>query len=149
MKSESEKAAVCAMFDAFCKEVLRNAVKDYKKKLRFVEKNEFVTADPEKYISADCSAEDHYASDHIYITYRGYDYPLDNDILRKGLERLPPSQLGVLLLTFWRGLKDAQIAEQFGVTTRTVRNRRSRALTNLRRWYKSADSGVDIPSEQS
>lgn len=140
MKSESEKAAACAMFDAFCKEVLRNAVKDYKKKLRHIEENEFVTPNPERYISADLGAEDQHVTDHIYIAYQGHAYPLDNETLHRALESLPPSQLGVLLLTFWTGLRDKQIAAQFGVTTRTVRNRRSRALANLRRWYTKTDT---------
>lgn len=110
MLSEQEKSALCALFDSYCRTILRNAIRNYTKQLARRDKHEFLTDDLEAFVGTDRLSHDDYKSDHLYVVYSGKRYPLNSDTLRRGLESLPPSQLGMLLLTFWRGLKDAEIA---------------------------------------
>lgn len=65
MNCESEQAAAGAMFDAFCKEVLRNTVFNYKRKIKRQSSREVITPDPEQYISARDAVFDVYETDHL------------------------------------------------------------------------------------
>lgn len=140
MRCENEHVADRAMFDAFCKEVLRNTVFNYKRKKKRQSEREFVTPDPEQYLVAADAVFDNYATDHLYISFDGRLYPLDNEILYNAMLTLPPHFLGVLLLKFWNGMKDASIAAYFNVTTRTVRSWRRRAINEMQRWYQESES---------
>lgn len=135
MKTESEKAAACAKFDAFCKEVLRNAMVDYLRKSKHKVLHEMLVADPENYLGTSERTEDIYSTDRLYIKCGGYSYALDNETLFQAMCSLPLHLLGGLLLKYWQNQKDAKIAKQYGVTTRTIRKWRSQAIFEIQRWY--------------
>ena len=148
LKCESEQAAAGAMFDAFCKEVLRNTVFNYKRKIKRQFKREIITPDPEQYIDAKDAIIDTYETDHLYIEYEGGVYPLDNETLYQSMLTLPQPLLGVLLLKFWLGMKDAKIAGHFEVTTRTIRSWRSNAIAEIQRWYQKKEVELDNTSRK-
>lgn len=52
MKNENGKAAACAIFDAFCKVVLRNAMIDYLRKGKYTIVHELIVAEPESHLGA-------------------------------------------------------------------------------------------------
>ena len=56
----------------------------------------------------------------------------DRDQLRRALAGLPRRQRAVLVLRFYEGLTDAEIAADLGCSTGTVRSHASRALAALR-----------------
>ena len=136
MICESEQAAACAMFDAFCKEVLRNTVFNYKKKMKRDLRRELITPEPEEFIKSNDAVVDSYATDHLYIFFDGRSYPMDDEKLYLSVLSLPRQYLGVLLMKYWDGLQDAEIADHFNVTARTVRNWRGRAIDEIKRWYE-------------
>lgn len=148
MKSESEKAAACAMFDAFCKEVLRNAIIDYLRKNKHIIVHELIVAEPEGYLGAMERTEDYYESDHLSIEYDKHSYTLDNDTLYRAMCSLPEHLLGGLLLKYWQNQKDMKIAKHFGVTTRTIRNWRSQAIFEIQRWYEVNQVETSYPSSK-
>jgi DNA-directed RNA polymerase specialized sigma24 family protein len=124
------------MFDAFCKEVLRNTVFNYKKKKKRDLSRELITPDPEEFIDAKDAAVDSYETDHLYINFDGRSYPMDNEKLYQSMLSLPRQFLGVLLLKYWDGMQNVKIAAYFNVTSRTVRNWRNRAIDKIKRWYE-------------
>ena len=148
MKSESEKAAACAMFDAFCKEVLRNAMIDYLRKAKYVIVHELTVSEPENYLGVMERTEDSYKSDHLSIDFEGNSYALDNDTLYKAMCSLPKQLLGGLLLKYWQNQKDIKIAKHFDVTTRTIRAWRSRAIFEIQRWYKEHHISTECHSSK-
>ena len=133
MNCESEQAAVGAMFDAFCKEVLRNTIFNYKRKIKRQSNRELITPDPEKYISARDAVFDVYETDHQRR------HPAQRYTFLDPMLTLPRNLLGVLLLKFWHGQKDAIIANHFGVSTRTIRQWRSLAIVEIRKWYQEKE----------
>jgi len=137
MKSESEKAAACAMFDAFCKEIIRNAMIDYLRKTKHIVVHELTVAEPENYLGMKERTEDDYAFDHLFIEFDGNTYALDNDTLYQAMSNLPRHLLGGLTLKYWQNQKDAKIAKYFGVTTRTIRSWRAQAICEIQRWYET------------
>jgi RNA polymerase sigma-70 factor (sigma-E family) len=56
----------------------------------------------------------------------------DRDALRAELARLPRQQRAVLVLRYYEGLTDAEIADVLGCTPGTVRGYAARALATLR-----------------
>jgi RNA polymerase sigma-70 factor (sigma-E family) len=56
----------------------------------------------------------------------------ERDALLSELGKLPPRQRAVLVLRYYEGLSDAEIADALGCAPGTVRGYASRALTSLR-----------------
>lgn len=56
----------------------------------------------------------------------------DRDLLLRALAVLPPRQRAVLVLRYWEGLSDAEIAASMNCAIGTVRSQASRALARLR-----------------
>ena len=135
MLSEREKAARCALFDSFCHTILRNAIRDYNKHNAIKDRLEILTDDPESLLEIEQFSEDDHPSSHLYISYCGNQYQLDYEPLYLAMKTLLERELGVLILDFWLEWKDARIAQVLGVTDRTVRNIRSRALEKIRKWF--------------
>jgi len=135
MLSEREKAARCAQFDSYCHTILRNAIRNYSKHNAYKDKLEILTDDPESLLEIEQFSEDEYSSSHLYISYCGKKYQLDYEPLYLAMSTLEERELGVLILDYWLEWKDARIAQALGVTDRTVRNMRSRAIEKIRRWF--------------
>ena len=135
MLSEREKAARCALFDSYCHTILRNAIRDYNRHNAYKDKLEILTDDPESLLDYERFSEDDHPSNHLYISYCGNQYQLDYEPLYHAMKTLQERELGVLILDFWLEWKDVRIAQTLGVTDRTVRNIRSRAIEKIRRWF--------------
>lgn len=80
-------------------------------------------------------------------TDRGLDR-VDSDAgLWQALATLPRRQRAVLVLRYYEGLSDPQIADMLGVSAVTVRSQASRALGKLRAgWQLSDDTHTIIPA---
>ena len=135
MLSEREKTARCALFDSYCHTILRNAIRDYNRHNSYKEKLEILLDDPESFLEVEQFSEDDHPSSHLYISYSGRRYQLDYEPLYLAMNTLQERELGVLILDYWLEWKDARIAHALGVTDRTVRNTRSRAIEKIRRWF--------------
>ena len=135
MLAEQEKVMRCVCFDSFCKTILRNAIRNFYKQLSRLERREWLSDDPAFYQKAEAATADDHPSDHLHIVYRGRRYILDNETLCRAMRELPEQQLGVLILGYWQGLQDRQIAEIYGVSDRAIRNMRNRAFREIRRWF--------------
>lgn len=135
MLTEQDKATCCALFDSFCRTILRNEMRNFYKKYVRQEHLERLSDDPAMYQRAEDAATDDHPSDHLYIVYRGKPYILDNETLCRAMRELPEQQLGVLILGYWQGWSDKQIAKAYDVSDRTIRNLRNRAFREIRRWF--------------
>ena len=68
----------------------------------------------------------------------------DRDLLLRALSALPPRQRAVLVLRYWEGLPDAEIAAAMNCAVGTVRSQASRALARLRQQAgRRASDGVN------
>ena len=135
MLSEKEKALRVLLFDSFCRTVLRNAIRNYCKQNTRLQKAEFLTDNPASFCNIEESSTDEYNSEHFFIKFKGSAYALDNESLCKAMQELPERELGVLILGYWCGKTDRQIAHEYGVSDRTVRNLRNRAFRAIRRKF--------------
>lgn len=148
MKTEYEKAVACEMFDAYCKQILRNALTDYLRKRNNLNEHEIPTADMDTYINTEDETGVRSWVKPLFIEFEGQSYPLENETLQHALSTLSEQYLGVLLLKYWYRMKDLEIASHFQISERTVRYWRKHAISEIKRWYQDNHIKLDYPSRQ-
>src|SRR4051794_32550434 len=67
----------------------------------------------------------------------------DQDQLARGLAVLPPRQRAVVVLRYYAGLSEAEIADTLGCAPGTVKSQSAKALASLRRNLGSADGTIE------
>jgi len=71
---------------------------------------------------------------------------VEDDAMWRRLTALPPRQRTVLVLRYYEGLDDTEIADVLGTSSATVRSHASRALATLRRASLPVDLPADLPT---
>jgi RNA polymerase sigma-70 factor (sigma-E family) len=59
--------------------------------------------------------------------------PFDNEPLWQALRALPPRQRAVIVLRYYEGLSEVEIADSLGVSRGTVKSQASKAIASLRK----------------
>lgn len=137
MSAPSNKAErLCAMFDSYCKTVLRNESRDIKRALVRRSKRELAMDEPMQYIFDLISHEDTYPSEQLTLHADRFSCEVYRDSLYEAMLSLPERQRLVLILGFWHRWTDEKISRYMEVTPRTVYNLRQRAFQAIRNFYE-------------
>lgn len=137
MSAPSDKAErLCAMFDSYCKTVLRNESRDIKRALIRRSKRELTMDEPMQYIFDLISHEDTYPSEQLVLYADRFSCEVYSDSLYEAIQSLPERQRLVLILGFWHQWTDEKISKYMEVTPRTVYNLRQRAFQTIRNFYE-------------
>ena len=80
--------------------------------------------------------EDIYPSEYLILKGANYICVITSEQLYNAMLELPEKQREVLILDFWYGYTDIEIASYFCVTSRTIRNWRKKAFTAIRHYYE-------------
>lgn len=133
---ETEKR-ICAMFDSFCKKVIRNCSRNLKR----------AAANQRKYYSTGSISvqhllnyfviEDNYPSEQYLIYVEDHPCIIESELLYHALEDLKENHRNFLLMDYWLLMTDEEIAKKLEVTRRTVYNLRNRAFSKIRRYYEN------------
>lgn len=109
-------------------------------------RNEYRDAAAEKKRIQNCEAkpdlmnvpeiEDVYPSEHFILDNEKYPCLIASDWLYDAMLELPKTQRETLILEFWYGYDDQEIAAYFHVTPRTIYNWRQKAFTAIRKYYE-------------
>ena len=119
------------IFDCFVKTVMRNEYRDAaaeKKRIQNREAKPDLMNVPE--------IEDVYPSEHFILDNEKYPCLIASDWLYDAMLELPKTQRETLILEFWYGYGDQEIAAYFHVTPRTIYNWRQKAFTAIRKYYE-------------
>ena len=126
-----DKSCRIKIFDCFVKTVMRNEYRDAaaeKKRIQNREAKPDLMNVPE--------IEDVYPSDHFILDNEKYPCLIASDWLYDAMLELPKTQRETLILEFWYGYGDQEIAAYFHVTPRTIYNWRQKAFTAIRKYYE-------------
>lgn len=125
-----------AMFDSYCKTVLRNTSRNEKRALTNRNKHETIADERTQYLFDTESYVDTYSSERFVLWADKFSCVVFNDTLYYALLLLPENQRTVLMLDFWYHWTDEQIAIHLGVTSRTVYNLWQRAFKVIRKFFE-------------
>ena len=126
-----DKSCRIKIFDCFVKTVMRNEYRDAaaeKKRIQNREAKPDLMNVPE--------IEDVYPSEHFILDNEKYTCLIASDWLYDAMLELPKTQRETLILEFWYGYGDQEIAAYFHVTPRTIYNWRQKAFTAIRKYYE-------------
>ena len=126
-----DKSCRIKIFDCFVKTVMRNEYRDAaaeKKRIQNREAKPDLMNVPE--------IEDVYPSEHFILDNEKYPCLIASDWLYDAMLELPKTQRETLILEFWYGYGDQEIAAYFHVTPRTIYNWRQKAFTAIRKYYE-------------
>ena len=126
-----DKSCRIKIFDCFVKTVMRNEYRDAaaeKKRIQNCEAKPDLMNVPE--------IEDVYPSEHFILDNEKYPCLIASDWLYDAMLELPKTQRETLILEFWYGYGDQEIAAYFHVTPRTIYNWRQKAFTAIRKYYE-------------
>lgn len=126
-----DKSCRIKIFDCFVKTVMRNEYRDAaaeKKRIQNREAKPDLMNVPE--------IEDVYPSEHFILDNEKYPCLIASDWLYDAMLELPKTQRETLILEFWYGYGDQEIAAYFHVTPRNIYNWRQKAFTAIRKYYE-------------
>ncbi len=133
--SETAKRRV-AMFDSYCKTAIRNASRNLKRAAINRQKYMLPDSEPIQYLFDLIHRVDTYPSDQSVLRAGAFACVVHSETLSQALGALPEIQRLVLILDFWEGWPDGEIARYLSVTPRTVYNLRRRAFLSIRTFYE-------------
>ena len=126
-----DKSCRIKIFDCFVKTVMRNEYRDAaaeKKRIQNREAKPDLMNVPE--------IEDVYPSEHFILDNEKYPCLIASDWLYDAMLELPKTQRETVILEFWYGYGDQEIAAYFHVTPRTIYNWRQRGGAAIRKYYE-------------
>lgn len=132
----NEKECIIAMYDSYAKTVMRNQCRNAVKSKRRRQSHEIAGTEKIQYLFETQSHTDIYPSEHLVVYGGTYTCVVTSEKLYHAMSLLPEGQRAVLILDFWYGWTDQQIAVYLKVTVRTIYNRRQRAFRFIRNYYE-------------
>ena len=126
-----DKSCRIKIFDCFVKTVMRNEYRDAAAEKKRIQNRE---AKPD--LMNGLEIEDEYPSEHFILDNEKYPCLIASDWLYDAMLELPKTQRETLILEFWYGYGDQEIAAYFHVTPRTIYNWRQKAFTAIRKYYE-------------
>lgn len=132
-KKEADALGCQEQFDSFCKKILKNHVRNHEKQLRRNRSRECFSEDVWK----DHSWQQYFSvppSEDVY-TFRvmNMDVSVTNLFLGAALEKLEEDRRDIVLLSYFLGFTDQEIAEYLSLIRRTVSYRRGTTLKQLKK----------------
>ena len=126
-----DKSCRIKIFDCFVKTVMRNEYRDAAAEKKRIQNRD---AEPDRMNVPEI--EDVYPSEHFILDNEKYPCLIASDWLYDAMLELPKTQRETLILEFWYGYGDQEIAAYFHVTPRTIYNWRQKAFTAIRKYYE-------------
>lgn len=127
---------IIAMYDSYAKTVMRNACRNILKSERKRRNHEVLGIEKMQYLFDNQQHIDIYPSEHIVISENLYICVITSDKLYRAMMQLSDSEKAVIILDFWYGWTDSQIADFLKISLRTVYNRRQKAFRSIKNYYE-------------
>lgn len=89
-----------------------------------------------------CWVEDEYPPDKVPIFVRDVVIEVENYQLAGILQSLPEEKKNIVLLAYFLGMNDGEIAQTLHMVRRTVNDQRNSALQEIKKGWKNAKSNT-------
>jgi len=139
-----QKETIRHQFDCFCKKVLRGEVKDYQRSMMARARHEKLFSELSDTEEKRCwiEVEDEYPSDKVPFIVSDVVIEVENHQLAGILQSLPEEKKNIVLLAYFLGMNDGEIAQTLHMVRRTVNYQRNSALQEIKKGWKNAKSNT-------
>jgi len=136
MKSNSHESNKQRIFDAFCKKVLKNEVRDYYNEMERLRNKEVSFAELTEQELESLSAKDGYFVFEQTFNVLGDEIIVQNEQIAVALNNLPENKRDIILLSYFLELSDGEIGEKLNLIRSTVQYQRTSTLRELKKLLK-------------
>jgi len=120
-------------FDAFCKKVVKYEARSiYRQQARLAEHEVSLFDFPEAGANLFAVTDD-YITDEQRFSILGYDIAIKSELLAEAIRLLPDSRRDIILLYYFLGLNDREIANRLNAMHRTISYQRTSSLKLLKK----------------
>lgn len=123
-------------FDSFCKLILKNETRDYHRHLQYLREHEILFSELPEETLEQLAAWDRYFEDEYHFEVMGLEIAIADELLAEALQTLPQDRLEIVLLSYFLGMSDPEIADQLNLVRRTVAYRRTSSLQALKKFME-------------
>lgn len=123
-------------FDSFCKHLLKNEARDYYKHLQYRREHEISFSELSEETLGQLLVWDRYFEDTYRFEVMGFEIAVADELLAEALKSLPQDRLDIILLSYFLGMSDSEIAEHLNLVRRTVAYRRTSSLQTLKKFME-------------
>lgn len=130
--SSLDEETVRHQFDRKCKLALKGELVDYTRHMDYLGKHEVIFSELTERELESLSVIDEYDSEYFDFRALGYDIRLKDMLLAEALNALTERKRDVIMLSYFQGLSDADIARKLNLDRSTVNEHRKRSLELLK-----------------
>jgi RNA polymerase sigma factor (sigma-70 family) len=120
-------------FDCYCKKVLKYKARDYCRTIKRRRAREVSLTELSEQDFAKLSGTDEYLKDACSFHALGHDITVSDEQIAEALNALSADRRDIILLSYFLGMTDREIAERLNLARSTVTYRRASTLRLLRR----------------
>ena len=123
-------------FDSYCKRILKNESSDYHRRMNVRRQYGIPFAMLPQETLAQLAVWDEYFKDTYHFEARGFEIFIADGLLAEALKTLPQDRLEIVLLYYFLGMNDKEIAAHLNLMRRTVAYRRTSSLQELKKFME-------------
>ena len=138
--SNTEAEHICHQFDAFCRKIVRDERRTYMADKAKRRESEVPFSDLTGAQELLVSLTDEYPSEQYRFVVQDQEIFIHDSKLAEMLEKLPNEKRDPLLLTYWFGMRDQEIADVMKLARSTINYRRNATLDALLEMMGEHDS---------
>lgn len=137
----SQKETIRYQFDSFCRKILREECRDYFRHMNWRNRHEVSFLDLSDEQTILLQTVDEYAVEKTWFQAQEYAIGIHDDQLAEALAALSVEKRDVILLAYFLGMTDQEIADKLNAVRSTVQYRRSCSLKEMKKRLGVMDDG--------
>ena len=134
-------------FDAFCKKVLRNDVRNYYDEMKRLRDKEVSFSELSERELEQLSTTDKYFATEQTFNVLGRDVIVNDENIAEALRSLPERKRDIILLSYFLELSDGEIGKKLNLIRSTVQYQRTSTLRELKKIMKEENADERKDSE--
>ena len=134
-------------FDAFCKKVLRNDVRNYYDEMKRLRDKEVSFSELSERELEQLSTTDKYFATEQTFNVLGNDVIVNDENIAEALRSLPERKRDIILLSYFLELSDGEIGKKLNLIRSTVQYQRTSTLRELKKIMKEENTDERKDSE--
>ena len=131
--TSSDELTVRNQFDRICKMALKSEVTDYIRHLVYRQRYEILFSEMSKKELDQLFTMDEYNAESHCFQVLGYDIEVKSTLIAEALQTLTEKKRDVILLAYFMGMSDAEIASEMNLVRSTINEHRKRSLELLKK----------------